>query len=238
MTAKYSVPKSKSWQMFNDISARYDLLNRLLSFGLDIHWRNSLSKKLRLKENMKVLDLATGTGDVIITFVKDHDNIVEGHGLDMAEKMLAIGRSKIKDLGLDKKITLHEGDANQIPFEEGMFANTSIAFGIRNVSDPSVVLKEMYRVLEKEGRTLILEFSMPKNILIRFFHIFYLRYCVPVIGFIFSGNYKAYKYLNQTIETFPYGKAFCDLMRSSGFTDVKQTSLLFGTATIYQGSKS
>ncbi len=223
--------------MFNSISKRYDLLNRLLSFGLDIQWRNKLSDQLAKRDNMKVLDLATGTGDVLITFVKRHTSIVQAIGLDMAQGMLDVGNDKLARLGLSNTITLQHGDANHILFAENTFDNISMSFGIRNVEEPVQVLKEMNRTLKSGGHGLILEFSMPDNALIRFFHIFYLRYCVPVIGWVFSGNYKAYKYLNQTIEDFPYGDDFCTLMQTAGFTNIKRTPLLFGTATIYQGEK-
>ncbi|MFT5388190.1 MAG: demethylmenaquinone methyltransferase/2-methoxy-6-polyprenyl-1,4-benzoquinol methylase, partial [Candidatus Omnitrophota bacterium] len=225
------IKKSDSWQMFNTISPKYDLLNRLLSFGLDIHWRNVLSSKLISRPDMKVLDLATGTGDVVITFTQDHKNIKEAHGVDMAEKMLEVGRLKINKLNLADKITLHHGDANKIPFDENTFDNASISFGIRNVEDPSVVLRDMKRVLNQGGRAFILEFSMPENPVIRFFHTMYLRHAVPLIGLIFSGHYKAYKYLNQTIETFPYGDAFVKLIEEAGFSNVRAIPLLFGTAT-------
>lgn len=232
------IPKSQSWQMFNIISKRYDLLNRILSFGLDIHWRNKLARKLKSRSDMHVLDLATGTGDVLITFVKKHPGIHKAIGLDMAQKMLNIGKRKVKELGLTDKITFQHGDANHLPFEKNSFDNISMSFGIRNVDDPSLVLKEITRTLKPGGRGLILEFSLPENVIIRFGHIFYLRYCVPLIGYIFSGNYRAYKYLNQTIEDFPYGEDFCNLMRKAGLINVSRTSLLFGTATIYQGEKS
>ena len=224
--------------MFNTISKRYDLLNRLLSFGLDIRWRNKLSDQLVVRENMKVLDLATGTGDVLITFEKRHSTLAQGIGLDMAQGMLDVGNEKLEKLGLNNTITLQHGDANSIPFDENTFDNISMSFGIRNVEDPVVVLKEMKRTLKSGGRGLVLEFSLPDNAIIRFFHIFYLRYCVPIIGWLFSGNYKAYKYLNQTIEDFPYGEDFCDLMKESGLINIKRTPLLFGTATIYQGEKA
>ncbi len=234
---KLALPKSESWKMFNDISPRYDLLNHLLSFGLHIHWRRQLAKYLPTKDNQKILDLATGTADVLITLFKTNSNIQTGYGIDMAEKMLAIGEEKVAKEGLAKQIILQRGDAHQIPFNDKTFDGATISFGIRNMENPTRVLKEMFRVLNPQGRAIILEFSLPKNIVIRGLHLFYLRNVVPVVGWIFTGHYKAYRYLNQTIEDFPYGEKFCDLMRSAGFTRVVDHPLLFGIASIYVGEK-
>ena len=231
------IPKSLSWQMFNDISLKYDLLNNLLSFGLHNLWKKKLATHLSSKRGQRILDLATGTADVIISFLTNNPNVESGIGMDMAEKMLDVGRKKIAHRGLAEKIKLKHGDANQIPFEDQSFDGVSISFGIRNVEDPSQVLREMHRTLKSEGRGLVLEFSFPNNKILKAFHLFYLRTVVPCIGWIFSGHYKAYKYLNQTIETFPYGDDFCQLMSNVGFKNVKANPLLFGVATIYQGDK-
>ncbi len=233
-----SIPsKADSWKMFNDISPRYDLLNHLLSFGLHIHWRNQLTKFLPNKDNLKVLDLATGTADVLISLFKNNPRMQTGYGLDMAEKMLEIGAAKISRLGLDKQILLQPGDAHQIPFNNQTFDATTISFGIRNMSDPQRVLNEIYRVLNKEGKVIILEFSLPQNPLLRAIHLFYLRFIVPSVGFLFSGHYSAYKYLNQTIEDFPYGKEFCTLLEKAQFKNIKNHPLMGGIASIYVGEK-
>jgi len=223
--------------MFDDISPKYDFLNHFLSFGLDIRWRRCLTRFLTDKRNQKVLDLATGTGDVLISLLKNNSNVLSGCGLDLADKMMNIGRQKITQGSLDAQITLQHGDAHQIPFDEGHFDTATIAFGIRNMDNPKQVLREMHRVLNSKGRALILEFSLPQNPVIRSVHIFYLRHFVPLIGAIVSGHYRAYRYLNQTIETFPYGDDFCVLLKKSGFINVKAHPLLFGVATIYCGDK-
>lgn len=230
--------KSNSWQMFDDISPRYDLLNHLLSFGLDIHWRRLLAKFLPQKINLKVLDLATGTADVLLSLFKNNSNVQSGYGIDLADKMMDIGRDKITKHDLTARITLQHGDAHQIPFDDHTFDAASVAFGMRNMTNPARVMSEMHRILNVGGRAIILEFSLPRNTIIRGVHLCYLRYFVPVIGALFSGHYKAYKYLNQTIETFPYGDNFCALMTEAGFHNVKAHPLLFGVATIYQGDKN
>lgn len=233
----YPLKKADSWRMFNEISPKYDFLNHFLSFGIDIFWRKRLVKFLPNQENITLLDLATGTADVVITLVEANANIASAFGIDMAEKMLEVGRKKLTKRNLNNKITLQAQDAANLTFENESFNATTIAFGIRNIPDTQKAIDEMFRVLKKEGCTLILEFSLPENKIIRALHIFYLRHIVPILGWVFSGNYSAYKYLNQTIEDFPYGEAFCQLMKKSGFKNVKAHPLLFGIATIYQGDK-
>ena len=234
---KLALSKANSWKMFNDISPRYDLLNRLLSLGLDIHWRNQLTNFLPAKDNLKVLDLATGTADVLISLFKNSPSMQTGYGIDMAEKMLAIGEKKVIKQKLDKQIILQPGDAHKIPFNDQTFDSVTIAFGIRNMTGHQQVLSEMYRVLNKEGRAIILEFSLPENLLLRALHLFYLRFVVPAVGFLFSGHYSAYRYLNQTIEEFPYGKNFCKVISDAGFQNASCHPLMFGIASIYVGDK-
>ncbi|MCK5179193.1 MAG: bifunctional demethylmenaquinone methyltransferase/2-methoxy-6-polyprenyl-1,4-benzoquinol methylase UbiE [Candidatus Omnitrophica bacterium] len=223
--------------MFDDISPRYDLLNHLLSFGLDIRWRRQLAKHMASKSGQKVLDLATGTADVLLSLFKHDPSIQSGFGIDLSEKMMAIGRKKVALHRLDRYVTLSHGDINQVPFSNNSFDTITIAFGIRNTEDPLRVLREMYRSLNIGGRGLILEFSLPKNKILRSIHSLYLRHIVPLIGGIFTGQFAAYRYLNQTIETFPYGDDFCSLMTQAGFSNIKAHPLLFGTASIYQGDK-
>ena len=223
--------------MFNDISANYDFLNHLLTFGIHSHWRNLLAKHIRLKENKNVLDLATGTGDVLLSLFRHNSGLQFGYGIDLAEKMLEIGRHKIQQNKLSEKIILQTGNANAIPFADQTFDNVTMAFGIRNVENPQLVLSEIHRVLIKDGIGLILECSLPKNKLFRCLHLFYLRTIVPLVGAIFSGHRQAYRYLNKTIESFPYGDDFCQLMRQAGFRNVNARPLLFGVATIYRGER-
>lgn len=225
--------------MFDAISPRYDLLNRLLSLGLDIFWRRQLVRFLPVGAgcDLSLLDLATGTADVPLTLVRQSKNIEHAVGIDLADKMLAIGREKITLANLADKITLSHGDANHIPFEDNVFDAVTIAFGIRNVEDHNQVLREMRRVLKPRGRAIILEFSLPENKALRATHLFYLRVVVPAIGGLVSGHGEAYRYLNQTIETFPYGDDFCALMELCGFKKVKAHPLMGGIATIYEGEK-
>lgn len=230
-------PREDVYKMFDRISGRYDLLNRLLSFRRDVAWRKKLLKLLPNRENLKILDLATGTGDVLLTLV-ENNNVVSGVGLDMAPKMLKLAKLKISKNNLQDKLSLIHGDAVNIPFDDSSFDVVTIAFGIRNVTNVNQSLSEMYRVLSENSKALILEFSLPKSRLIKSFYLFYFRKILPFIGGIISGDSYAYKYLNQTVESFPYGEDFCELMRNAGFKTVKQYQLTSGIVSIYEGIKS
>lgn len=229
--------KTESWQMFDAISRHYDFLNQLLSWGLDKSWRKELLKHLPNQPGQVVLDIATGTADVLITLLENNPNIRLGYGIDMSAKMLNLGHLKIEKRGLASRAMLQKGDAQDLHFLDGTFSTVTIAFGIRNIPLLMKGLMEMYRVLKPEGRALILEFSLPKNALLRLGHLFYLRGVIPIAGFLVSGNYQAYKYLNQTIEDFPYGDRFCKIIAQVGFKNVKAFPLLGGVATIYQADK-
>lgn len=223
--------------MFDRIAPRYDLLNRMLSMGTDVRWRRRLTKCLPAGERLELLDLATGTADQAISLVRSDARIKAATGLDLAEQMLAVGRTKIERLGLTGKIRLGTGDAVKIPEPDARFDVATISFGIRNVIDVSAALAEMKRVLKPGGRALILEFSTPASPVFRPIYLFYLRNILPHIGALLSGDRNAYRYLNQTIETFPSGDAFCELMREVGFRNVRHIPLSFGIATIYQGDR-
>jgi demethylmenaquinone methyltransferase/2-methoxy-6-polyprenyl-1,4-benzoquinol methylase len=238
MTQEKAVPSRKEvWKMFDRIAHRYDLLNRLLSAGQDVIWRKKVGKFLPQKETLHVLDVATGTADLLIYMRETNPAVQSGVGIDMAEQMLAIGREKLTKKGIEKQFTLRTGNAEAIPFSDNQFDAATISFGIRNVTDVPKALREMQRVLKKGGRALILEFSLPENKLLRSLYLFYFRNILPKIGGLISGDFYAYKYLNNTVETFPYGKDFCKLMSDAGFKNVQMHPLTFGIATIYYGDK-
>ncbi len=227
--------RAEVWKMFDRIAPRYDLGNRLLSMRRDVAWRKRMSRYLPPGENLEILDIATGTGDQLISLDRESGRVAKGTGIDMAEEMLAIGRRKIDDLGCNDRLSLATGDAMNIPFPEQQFDAATISFGIRNVMDVEGALREMARVLKPGGRALILEFSTPENPVFRPLYLFYLRHVLPHIGGMVTGDAEAYRYLNQTIETFPYGKAFCDKMERNGFASAEAHPLTLGIATIYQG---
>lgn len=223
--------------MFDRIAHRYDLLNRLLSFGTDVRWRKRMAQHLPEGASLEVLDLATGTADVLISLEKHCPRVKRGTGVDLSFGMLSFGLPKLKALGLAKRFRLVRGDAMSLPLPSDRYDAVTISFGIRNVLDVPAGLREMCRILKPGGRALVLEFSLPGNPLFRAGYLFYFRHVLPRVGALLSGDGGAYRYLNQTVETFPYGEDFCGLMRDAGFRDVTAFPLTFGIATLYQGDK-
>ena len=234
MTQKQT--ESSVSEMFNDISKKYDRANRILSLGIDKGWRKMMRDALPDKTNLRLLDLATGTADQLLSLMES-GKIGYGLGLDIAEEMVKIGQQKVEKSPYSDLIELKVASALSIPEEAASFDCVTISFGIRNVEDPATALKEMHRVLAPSGRALILEFSLPKNLFVRTFHLLYLRHLLPTIGGMIAGKKSAYRYLNETIEAFPYGEAFTKLMEEAGFVEVEAKPLTFGIATLYIGEK-
>jgi len=228
--------KKNSWAIFNQIAPTYDHLNQLLSLGIDHHWRNTLSKKLPSTQALSLLDLGTGTGDIIFSLWKKNkkqkfSTIV---GLDLSEKMLAIAKQKTpKDCPAKWEL----GDACNIPYGDNSFDIITMSFALRNVPDLEKVLQEIHRVLRPKGKVLILEFSLPKNPLIKWGYLFYLRKILPLIGGWVSGNKAAYIYLNKTIESFPYGKDLVKKLKATGLHKTQFTPLSLGIVSLYEGQK-
>lgn len=223
--------------MFDRIAPRYDLLNRLLSFRRDIAWRKTLCSRLSDRPHQRVLDLATGTADVLLALHDHTRNVESGVGLDMSSGMLARGKDKIAQRDLEGQFSVLLGDAASIAIANDTFDAATMAFGIRNVADVNAALGEIHRVLKPGGRALILEFSLPRNPMIRGLYLFYFRHVLPHLGGLISGDRSAYRYLNESVEAFPYGEAFAQLMRRAGFSSVEAIPLTFGIATLYQGDK-
>jgi demethylmenaquinone methyltransferase/2-methoxy-6-polyprenyl-1,4-benzoquinol methylase len=235
MSSIQDASKKTSFEIFNRIAKSYDSVNRILSFGLDIGWRKKVNTLLPQRSNLKLLDLATGTADQVIMLCDLNSNIENAVGMDLSDEMLDIGREKVTRF--NGRIRLENGDAVKLPIDDAQYDAVTISFGIRNVPDVPASMREMYRVLKDDSKALILEFSLPKNPIIRFGHLFYLRWVLPVVGGLISGDYEAYKYLNTSIEAFPYGEEFCDLLRDAGFETVTAHPVTFGIATIYEAHK-
>ena len=239
-TQTQSIPETsvaESWKMFDRIAERYDVLNRVLSFRRDVAWRKFLYEKLPDGCGLKVLDLATGTGDVLLGLAAAGDKVAAGVGVDKSAKMLAVGKRKVEERRLTRAVTLLRGDASALGVMGESFDVATMAFGIRNVPNVPEALREIWRVLKPEGRVLILEFSLPRNRIIRGLYLFYFRNILTRIGAFVSGDRHAYRYLNRTVEEFPRGEAFCSILREAGFKNVQAHPLTVGVATLYEGDK-
>lgn len=225
------------WKMFDRISPSYDRVNRVLSLGLDLVWRAQLSKHLPKKNDLELIDLATGTGDQLLSLLKRKSSISKAVGVDLSTQMLEVAKVKVAKSPYKDRISLSCQDIQKTQFDDGSFDCATLAFGIRNVIDVKVALKEIHRILNSNGRALILEFSMPKNVLVKGVYKTYLRHLLPAIGGLFSKDKAAYKYLNQTIETFPSGDNFCRLMKESGFNRVRFIPYSLGAVNLYIADK-
>lgn len=220
-----------SGQFFDAIAKRYDLLNRIISLGIDKGWRRKTVRALELGAGMRVLDLATGTADLAIETARTHPG-VEVVGIDPSREMLAIGREKVQRGGLAPRVTLLEGDAQNIDQESARFDAISIAFGIRNVPDRDAAMREMVRVGKPGARIAILELGEPRSGILGPLARFHVHVMVPTIGALLSGA-KEYRYLQKSIAAFPPPESFADQMRAAGMTDVRVTPLTFGVCHLY-----
>ena len=228
--------KDQVADMFNSIAFKYDFLNRFLSAGIDIWWRKKAIAELKELNPKTVLDVATGTADVAILTHKilHPEKII---GIDISDGMLEIGRKKLTDKQLNPYITLQNGDSANLPFEDNQFNAITVAFGVRNFQLLEKGLGEMYRVLKPGGKMVVREFSKPSAPLFKQFYHLYMNIITPTIGNFFSKNREAYQYLNDSVQAFPEGQSFLNIMNGAGFTQTYLKKLSFGICTIYCGSK-
>lgn len=222
--------------MFGSIAPRYDLVNHALSLRRDVAWRRRLAERVGRQGAKRVLDLATGTGDVLLALLKAGAAPM-AVGLDLTPEMLHLARQKLQKNGAPDSYTLLQGDAAWTAFAADTFDAVTVAFGIRNMPDAGAALREMRRVLRPGGRAYVLEFSLPTNALIRPFYLAYFRHAVPTLGGLIIRNRQAYEYLNRSAEQFPRGREFCRMMADAGFGDVTCKTLSYGIAAIYEGVK-
>lgn len=221
--------------MFDAIAPRYDLLNRVLSLGIDQYWRSRTVRMLADEQPTRVLDVATGTADLAIKAERVlHPRSVVG--IDLAAEMLERGREKVHRHGLSSRISLVEGDAEDLPFENGAFDAAMVAFGVRNFEDLDAGLREMARVLRPGGRLVVLEFSRPRTFPIKQLYAWYSRHVLPRIGGVLSPDQGAYEYLPNSVAAFPDGADFLNRMEESGFDNLRWQSLTFGIASLYCGT--
>ncbi len=227
--------KEQVADMFNNIAHRYDFLNRFLSGGIDIWWRKKAIRELKNIHPQKVLDVATGTADIALLTWKMLQP-AEIIGIDISEGMLAIGRKKIEEQGLNGKIRLETGDSENLRFEPGSFDAVTVAFGVRNFQNLEKGLKEMHRVLKPGGKLVILEFSKPSGFMLPFYRL-YMRWVTPGVGKLFSRDQSAYRYLTDSVDAFPEGRFFLSIMQTAGFEQTHAKKLSAGISSIYTGIK-
>ena len=221
--------------MFNAIAHRYDFLNHALSGGIDIWWRRKAISKMNVSAEAVVLDLASGTGDLAMETVRRKQCRVVA--TDIARRMLDFAREKMRRKNLAESMLLVNGDGEDLPFKEGLFDAVTIAFGIRNMGTVTDALKEMRRILKPGGETIILEFSLPVNVLFRAVYLFYFKNILPRIGRLISRDKEAYNYLPASVQKFPEINEFMNWMEEAGFSKVQHWKLLNGVAVIYKGIK-
>ncbi len=230
--------KQTIWQTFDEISPAYDRVNQVLSLGLDSSWRKQLVRQIVPQDVMSVLDLATGTADLLIRMLKSGLPITRACGIDLSEKMLAVGRKKLDRLRIDRRAVLRKGDMHQIPFTDGEFDAVTAAFALRNAEDPVRVFREINRVLKPGGQVLILEFSLSPRPFLKKAQLVYLERIVPWLGGLVSRQRPAYQYLCETIKDFPAHDRFCALLRETGFVNVEQKRLFPDVTSVYSGRKA
>ncbi|MFT7344294.1 MAG: demethylmenaquinone methyltransferase/2-methoxy-6-polyprenyl-1,4-benzoquinol methylase [Lentimonas sp.] len=227
--------KQEVQKMFDNISSRYDFLNHFLSLGIDRVWRRKAINKLRSIQPKKILDIATGTADFALAAMKLQP--AEVVGLDLSSGMLEVGKKKIKKKGLDEVISMVQGDSEKLDFEDGYFDALTVGFGVRNFEDLEQGLSEMLRVVRPGGKLVILEFSKPKKFPIKHAFGFYSKYLIPFFGKRISKDEKAYSYLPESVEAFPEGENFVNILKKVGYKNVEAELVSGGIATIYMGIK-
>ncbi len=234
----YQNEKSKKEQvteMFDNISHNYDFLNHSLSFGIDVLWRKKTVKQVKKQKPTSILDVATGTADLAIALTKTGATKIVG--VDLSQGMLNVGIEKVKKRGLEQTIQLQKADSESLPFDANTFNAVTISFGIRNVENPLKGLQEMHRVLTETGKVYVLEFSMPTAFPFKQLYKFYFKNILPLWGRIISKDNSAYTYLPESVQAFPYGMAFVNLLKEAGFKNAVHKPLSMGIATLYIAEK-
>lgn len=227
--------KEQVTQMFDNISGSYDGLNRVISLGIDVKWRKKVVALVTEKNPETILDIATGTGDLVILMTATSAKKIIG--LDISAGMLEVGKQKIEDKNLTEKIDMILGDSENIPFPDNHFDAITVSFGIRNFETLDKGLAEIYRVLKPNGIFVILETSVPTKFPFKQGYTFYTKFILPIIGKIFSKDNKAYGYLSESAANFPFGEALNNILKKNSFIECKAMPQTFGVATIYTATK-
>ena len=226
--------KKEVEDMFDNIAPKYDLLNHVLSMKIDVLWRNTLVKWMNADQPKEVLDVATGTGDLAIAVQKGTGAKIVG--LDLSQQMLNVGITKIQKINLTDQIEMIKGDAENLPFESNKFDAVSVAFGVRNFENLEKGLSELKRVVKEEKSVYILEFSKVEGFLAPFY-MFYFKNILPQIGKLVSKDNRAYTYLPDSVNAFPFGEKMKQILLDTGYSKVEYKKLSLGIATIYKATK-
>ena len=229
--------KEEVQQMFDNIAPTYDKLNHILSLSIDKMWRRRVVRKVSRMKPEKIMDLATGTGDLAIKMAKAMPK-AKIMGVDLSEKMLAVAAEKVRRKGLDDHIALYQGDAENLDVTDGVLDVVTVAFGVRNFGNLEQGLSEIMRSLRSGGHIVVLEFSTPRNWFVRKCYQFYSNHVMKPVGGMVSKDRKAYDYLPDSIVEFPDRERFLDIMQRTGFVECRRFSQSFGIAQIYIGKKA
>ncbi|MES2411169.1 MAG: bifunctional demethylmenaquinone methyltransferase/2-methoxy-6-polyprenyl-1,4-benzoquinol methylase UbiE [Bacteroidota bacterium] len=227
--------KEQVTQMFDNISGNYDGLNRVISLGIDIKWRKKVVALVAEKKPETILDIATGTGDLVIMMANTSAKKIIG--LDISSGMLEVGKKKIEAKKLTNKIEMVIGDSENIQFPDNYFDAITVSFGIRNFENLEKGLAEIYRVLKPNGIFVILETSVPTKFPFKQGYTFYTKFILPIIGKIFSKDNNAYGYLSESAANFPFGETLNNILRKISFIECEAMPQTFGVATIYTATK-
>jgi demethylmenaquinone methyltransferase/2-methoxy-6-polyprenyl-1,4-benzoquinol methylase len=227
--------KEQVTKMFDSIAHSYDFLNHFLSLGIDIMWRKKAVKEISKIKPQYILDIATGTGDLAIECAKLKPKKIIG--VDISNNMLNVGRTKILKKGLSDLIDMKNGDSENLSFEDNKFDAITAGFGVRNFENLDKGLNELYRVLNQEGKIVILEPSEPKSFPFKQIYLVYFNTILPMLGKVFSKDSSAYTYLPNSVAAFPCGNEFVQKLKKAGFKNAKHTPLTFGIAALYTGTK-
>lgn len=228
--------KAEVERMFDNIAPKYDLLNRVLSLGIDVRWRKRALDYLKTAQPQSILDVATGTADVAIMAARILKP-AKITGIDIANQMLDLGRLKIKKEGLEQVITLETGDSENLRFAGNSFDAVTVAFGVRNFENLEKGLAEMLRVLRPGGRVVILEFSRPRIFPFKQLYNSYFKYVLPAIGRLTSRDIRAYTYLFESVQAFPEGDDFLNILTKIGYQNPVCERLTLGICSIYSATK-
>lgn len=228
--------KTQVANMFDKISENYDGLNRVITFGIDVQWRKKVVAMVKATQPKRILDIATGTGDLAIMQSQEMPD-AKIIGLDISAGMLEIGKQKVDSLGLNENIDMVLGDSENIPYEDNYFDAITVSYGVRNFENLDKGLREIHRVLKPGGTFVVLETSVPTKFPFKQGYLFHSKVILPFVGRLFSKDKSAYKYLSDSANLFPYGEKFKLILKSNGYVNVDDLIVTFGVSTIYKASK-